>query len=166
MHGSGVLQKIEGGKYVGEFWNGSKHGVGTEVSRCHILILLQQHTHPEDHTTIHAITSMYISLTCLSPHSSLSSPAPMSCFLCYMLHPCQEFGNTTNVKYICPMGVRHKGEGYCVYTGHYKVGYFHGTFTPSSVATTRVCVKAEWQLVRLSLILDGVWHTDISFEYQ
>jgi hypothetical protein len=39
----------------------------------------------------------------------------------------QEFGNIINVKYVCPMGVRHKGEGYCKYTGHYKVGHFHGT---------------------------------------
>jgi hypothetical protein len=31
MHGSGVLQKVEGGKYKGQFWNGMKHGVGTEV---------------------------------------------------------------------------------------------------------------------------------------
>jgi hypothetical protein len=31
MHGGGVLQKVEGGKYKGQFWNGMKHGVGTEV---------------------------------------------------------------------------------------------------------------------------------------
>jgi hypothetical protein len=33
MHGKGVLQKVEGGKYRGEFWNGLRGGVGSEVSR-------------------------------------------------------------------------------------------------------------------------------------
>lgn len=31
MHGKGVLQKVEGGKYRGEFWNGLRSGVGSEV---------------------------------------------------------------------------------------------------------------------------------------
>lgn len=32
IHGKGVLQKVEGGKYRGEFWNGVRTGVGSEVS--------------------------------------------------------------------------------------------------------------------------------------
>lgn len=32
IHGKGVLQKVEGGKYRGEFWNGLRGGVGSEVN--------------------------------------------------------------------------------------------------------------------------------------
>lgn len=31
IHGKGVLQKVEGGKYRGEFWNGMRSGIGSEV---------------------------------------------------------------------------------------------------------------------------------------
>lgn len=97
MHGRGVLQKVEGGKYRGEFWNGLRSGVGSE-----------------------------------------------------------EFGNTAGVTFRCPMGVKHHGDGFCVYTGErvhfdfcfisslflisapsltgqFQTGYFHGHNSISSL---------------------------------
>jgi hypothetical protein len=67
MSGNGTYTGVTGCKYIGTYWNGSKHGIGTE-----------------------------------------------------------EFGNALGIKYICPMGHRHNGLGYCRYSGDWERGYFHG----------------------------------------
>ena len=38
----------------------------------------------------------------------------------------QTFGNIVNKKFTCPMGHNHKGDGYCQYTGPFRLNYFHG----------------------------------------
>lgn len=38
----------------------------------------------------------------------------------------EEFGNLIAEYYTCPMGNKHKGEGYCVYHGQYRNNKFHG----------------------------------------
>lgn len=38
----------------------------------------------------------------------------------------ETFGNILAITYLCPMGHRHKGIGYCNYTGGYKKGAFEG----------------------------------------
>lgn len=41
-------------------------------------------------------------------------------------HGVQNFGNKLGIPYICPMGHRHAGNGFCVYTGSWKADYFEG----------------------------------------
>jgi len=38
----------------------------------------------------------------------------------------EEFGNVLDKPFTCPMGHRHKGQGYCVYTGKFARDFFHG----------------------------------------
>jgi hypothetical protein len=38
----------------------------------------------------------------------------------------ETFGNVVNKPFACPMGHRHKGDGYCTYTGPFKLNYFEG----------------------------------------
>jgi len=38
----------------------------------------------------------------------------------------EEFGNMIGEIFICPLGYKHSGAGYCIYTGSYTSGYFHG----------------------------------------
>jgi hypothetical protein len=41
----------------------------------------------------------------------------------------ETIGNLLAINYICPMGHRHKGIGFCRYEGDYKKGFFHGQGT-------------------------------------
>lgn len=38
----------------------------------------------------------------------------------------EEFGNKLGFPFVCPAGHRHKGEGFCVYSGTYVRNEFHG----------------------------------------
>ena len=38
----------------------------------------------------------------------------------------EEFGNILDQDYICPLGHKHAGQGYCIYTGDFERDYFHG----------------------------------------
>jgi len=38
----------------------------------------------------------------------------------------EEFGNKIGEIFICPLGYKHSGTGYCNYTGSYVSGCFHG----------------------------------------
>lgn len=38
----------------------------------------------------------------------------------------ENFGNRLGIPYVCPLGRRHCGSGYCVYEGEWLRGYFHG----------------------------------------
>lgn len=38
----------------------------------------------------------------------------------------EEFGNELGIKFCCPLGYWHAGNNYCVYTGDYAMGLFHG----------------------------------------
>mmetsp|Transcript_233 Transcript_233/g.463 ORF Transcript_233/g.463 Transcript_233/m.463 type:complete len:553 (-) Transcript_233:175-1833(-) len=43
----------------------------------------------------------------------------------------ETWGNKMNISFVCPMGYRHEGRGFCTYEGGYMENYFHGegTFT-------------------------------------
>lgn len=38
----------------------------------------------------------------------------------------EHFGNMVGLTFYCPLGCKHAGVGFCVYTGEYKQGLFHG----------------------------------------
>jgi hypothetical protein len=38
----------------------------------------------------------------------------------------EQFGNTVGIPFICPLGCKHGGSGYCTYVGDYRQGLFHG----------------------------------------
>ena len=38
----------------------------------------------------------------------------------------EQFGNMYGVRFVCPINATHKGEGYCVYSGQWSAGLFHG----------------------------------------
>lgn len=48
----------------------------------------------------------------------------------------QTFGNIVNKTFVCPMGHKHKGDGYCQYTGPFKLNYFEG----ENISRLHVCV--------------------------
>ena len=38
----------------------------------------------------------------------------------------EQYGNIMGIVFLCPMGFRHKGDGYCVYTGEFRRDHWHG----------------------------------------
>lgn len=38
----------------------------------------------------------------------------------------EQFGNTLGVPFVCPLGNKHPGHGFCSYTGKYRCNLFHG----------------------------------------
>ncbi len=38
----------------------------------------------------------------------------------------EQYGNTMGIEFLCPMGYRHKGDGFCVYMGEWKRDHWHG----------------------------------------
>ena len=41
----------------------------------------------------------------------------------------EQYGNVLGISYLCPMGYRHQGKGYCVYLGNFKRDQWHGQGT-------------------------------------
>lgn len=54
----------------------------------------------------------------------------------------EQIGNTVGIEYVCPLGCKHSGAGYCVYTGSYSRGLFHG-YGELQCVTGRY-YKGEW----------------------
>jgi hypothetical protein len=38
----------------------------------------------------------------------------------------EEFGNAVGETFVCALGCKHAGGGYCTYSGEYRQGLFHG----------------------------------------
>lgn len=38
----------------------------------------------------------------------------------------EQFGNLLGIDFVCPLGHKHQGIGYCTYAGRYRAGLFHG----------------------------------------
>lgn len=55
----------------------------------------------------------------------------------------ESFGNLVGVPYTCPLGNKHAGVGFCVYTGEYKQGLFHGV--GNMCCMTGQYYKGQWQ---------------------
>jgi hypothetical protein len=64
----------------------------------------------------------------------------------------EEFGNLIGLPSCCPLGYKHHGNGYCVYTGQYRAGEFHGEGELVCVLGPKY--KGEWR--------DGQRHGKVS----
>jgi hypothetical protein len=55
----------------------------------------------------------------------------------------EEFGNKLGMLYTCPAGHRHQGDGFCIYTGDYQRGEFHGRGELKCIDGRSYC--GEWE---------------------
>eukprot|EP01038_Epipyxis_sp_PR26KG_P005293 gene5293-7355_t len=54
----------------------------------------------------------------------------------------EHFGNEFGIDYICPLGYKHIGTGYCTYTGQHRLGFFHGQ--GEFMCSSGPYYKGEW----------------------